>query len=174
MSLVQTEPTPNPNALKFKASQTLVGEGSVWYDIDLALKSDEFIKKLFRIAGVRFVLLQGSEITVTKYPQWPWSEISEKIKSVINTDSIYIESGETDQYCTDEICCAVRKIVQEEIRPAVQMDGGDIKFIKFKDGVAEIVMHGSCWGCPNNEATLGAIVNKLASKIPEVKQVRIV
>jgi len=171
---IQTEPTPNPNAQKFKAGKTLVGEGSVWYDIDLALKSDEYIKKLFRIAGVRYVLLQNDEVTITKYPQWPWAEINHKIKDVINSESIYIESGETDQYCTDEICCAVRKIVQEEIRPAVQMDGGDIKFVKFKEGLVEITMQGSCWGCPNNEATLGAIYNKLASRIPEVKQVRLI
>ena len=64
--------------------------------------------------------------------------------------------------------------MQEEIRPAVQLDGGDIKFLKYENGVVEIVMHGSCWGCPNNEATLGAISNMLASRIPEVKQVRIV
>jgi len=171
---IPTEPTPNPDAQKYKASTQLVGEGSVWFDIDLALKSEEFVKKLFRIAGVRYVLLQNNEVTVTKYPQWPWSEINHKIKDVIASDSIYIESGETDQYCTDEICCAVRKIIKEEVRPAVQLDGGDIKFIKFKDGVAEIVMHGSCWGCPNNEATLGAIYNKLASRIPEVKQVKII
>lgn len=172
--MIQTEPTPNPNAMKFKSHSTLVGEGSVWFDIDLALKSDEYVKKLFRVAGVRYVLLQGNEVTITKYPQWPWSEITDKIKNIIQHENIYIDSGETDQYCTDEICCAVRKIVKEEIRPAVQLDGGDIKFIKFKDGVAEIVMHGSCWGCPNNEATLGAIYNKLASRIPEVKQVRLI
>jgi len=171
---IQTEPTPNPNALKFKAVKPLVGHGSVWFDIDLAMKSNEFIKKLFRVAGVRFVLLQKDEITITKFPQWPWHEINEKIKQVIISNEIYIESGETDQFCTDEICCAVRKIIQEEIRPAVQLDGGDIKFIKFENGVAEIKMHGSCWGCPNNESTLGAITNKLATRIPEVKQVRII
>jgi NFU1 iron-sulfur cluster scaffold homolog, mitochondrial len=171
---VQTEPTPNPNALKYKANQTLVGEGSVWYDIDLALKSTDFVKHLFRIAGVRFVLLQNDEVTITKFPQWPWAEISDKVKNIIANENIYIESGETDQYCTDEICCAVRKIVQEEIRPAVQLDGGDIKFVTFDNGVVEMQMHGSCWGCTNNEDTLGAIYNKLASKIPEVKQVKIV
>lgn len=171
---IQTEPTPNPNAFKFKAGKTLVGKGSVWFDIDLALKSVEFVKKLFRVAGVRYVLLQNDEVTITKFPQWPWDEINDKVKKVISTEEIYIENGDTEQFCTDEICCAVRKIVHEEIRPAVQLDGGDIKFIKFENGVAEIKMHGSCWGCPNNESTLGAISNKLASRIPEVKQVKIV
>ena len=68
----------------------------------------------------------------------------------------------------------IRKIIKEEIRPAVQMDGGDVKFLRFDNGIVEMQMHGSCWGCPNHEATLGAVYNKLASRIPEVKQVKII
>lgn len=172
--MITTEPTPNPQATKFFATNTLVGTGSVWYDIDLAIQSNELVKKLFRVAGVRFALLQENYVTITKFPQWNWEEIKPKIKSVLDTERCYIETGDTDRYCTDEICCAVRQIIRMDIRPAVQMDGGDIKFVKYENGVVELQMHGSCWGCPNNESTLGAIYNKIASKVPEVKQVRIV
>jgi len=172
--MILTEPTPNPHALKFIGKEKLVGEGSVWYDIDLAVNSTDFIKKIFRVAGVRFALLQDNYVTITKYHQWDWNEIKNKIKQVMDNDSMYVENGETDQYCTDEICCAVRKIIKEEIRPAVQMDGGDVKFLRFDNGIVEMQMHGSCWGCPNHEATLGAVYNKLASRIPEVKQVKII
>ena len=79
---VLTEPTPNPQAMKFKFSDVLVGEGSVWYDVDLAVKSNEFVRKLFRVAGVRFALLQEDYVTVTKYPQWSWAELSKKICTV--------------------------------------------------------------------------------------------
>ena len=65
---VLTEPTPNPDALKFKFGQEVVGEGSVWYDIDLALKGNEFIKNIFRVAGVRYALLKKDELTFTKFP----------------------------------------------------------------------------------------------------------
>jgi len=70
------------------------------------------------------------------------------------------------------ICCAVRKII-ESIRPAVQLDGGDIKFVKYEDGVVLIQMQGSCWGCPNHEDTLGALTNKITEKVPEVKMVKL-
>ena len=43
--LILTEATPNPQAQKFIFSKTLVGEGSVWYDIDLAVTSNDFIKQ---------------------------------------------------------------------------------------------------------------------------------
>ena len=170
---VLTEPTPNPQALKFKFSDTLVGEGSVWYDIDLAVKGNEFVRKLFRVAGVRFALLQEDYVTVTKFPQWEWSDLTAKIRNAVQGEKVYIESGETDRMCQDEICCAVRKIMEEEIRPAVQMDGGDIKFIKYEDGVVHVKMQGSCWGCPNHEATLGALMNKFNQKVPEVKMIKL-
>ena len=95
--LILTEATPNPQAQKFIFSKTLVGEGSVWYDIDLAVTSNDFIKQLFRVAGVRFALLQETYVTVTKYPQWDWSEITPKIKSALTDKSVYIEAGETDK-----------------------------------------------------------------------------
>ena len=170
---VLTEPTPNPQAMKFKFSDVLVGEGSVWYDVDLAVKSNEFVRKLFRVAGVRFALLQEDYVTVTKYPQWSWSELSKKIKFALYNETVYIESGETDQMCEDVICCAVRKIMEEEIRPSVQLDGGDIKFIKYEDGVVYIKMQGSCWGCHNHEATLGALMNKINQKVHEVKMIKL-
>lgn len=171
--LVLTEITPNPEAIKFKFNRTVVGEGSVWYDIDLARGANDFIVNLFRIAGVRFALLQEDYVTVTKFPQWNWQEITDKIKTLVSNSTVFISQGETDKACEDPICCAVRKIMEEEIRPSVQLDGGDIKFIKYENGVAHIKMQGSCWGCPNNESTLGAVLNKIHEKVPEVKQVRL-
>ena len=168
---ILTEATPNPQAQKFIFNRQLVGEGSVWYDIDLAVDSNEFIRKLFRVAGVRYALLQENYVTVTKYPQWNWNELNPQIKSALDDETVYIETGETDKMCQDVICCAVRKII-ESIRPAVQLDGGDIKFVKYEDGVVVIQMQGSCWGCPNHEATLGALTNKITEKVPEVKMVK--
>jgi len=53
------------------------------------------------------------------------------------------------------------------------MDGGDVQFIRFKGGVVEVKMQGSCFGCPNHEDTLGALYNKLHSRIPEVRIIKL-
>jgi Fe-S cluster biogenesis protein NfuA len=169
-----TEPTPNPNALKFIFNNKIVGEGSVFYDIDIAQKSDDFIKDIFRIAGVRFILLQDNYMTITKYPQWTWNDMTMKVKELMLGTDFYIESGSVGEGCDDEICCAVGDIIAKEIQPAVNLDGGDVKFIRFKDGVVEVKMQGSCFGCPNHEATLGALYNKLHSRVPEVQIVKLV
>ena len=64
------------------------------------------------------------------------------------------------------------KILDTKIRPAVERDGGDIKFKEFKDGIVTVKLEGSCSGCPSSTMTLKqGVQNLLCHYIPEVKQV---
>jgi Fe-S cluster biogenesis protein NfuA len=52
------------------------------------------------------------------------------------------------------------------------MDGGDVVFAGFQDGVVEVVLQGSCAGCPSSTATLRfGIEARLRDAIPEVTRV---
>lgn len=42
----------------------------------------------------------------------------------------------------------------EKIRPFLQNDGGDVEFVKFKDGIVYIKMHGACMDCVNLDSTI--------------------
>ena len=67
----------------------------------------------------------------------------------------------------------IRRLLDEEVRPAVARDGGDIVFAGFRDGIVELYMQGSCSGCPSSTATLKmGIENMLRHYIPEVTEVR--
>jgi Fe-S cluster biogenesis protein NfuA len=71
-----------------------------------------------------------------------------------------------------EIVQRIQRILEEEIRPAVAMDGGDIVFAGFRDGRVELYMQGSCSGCPSSTATLKmGIEARLREAIPEVQEV---
>ena len=62
--------------------------------------------------------------------------------------------------------------VLEEIRPALQADGGDIEFIDFCDGVVMVRMTGACGSCPMSMVTLKQGVEaRLKARIPEVLSV---
>ena len=51
-------------------------------------------------------------------------------------------------------------------------DGGDIKFLNYKDGVVKVKLQGSCSGCPSSTITLKrGVQNLLQHYIPEIKQV---
>ena len=53
------------------------------------------------------------------------------------------------------------------------MDGGDIIFQSYVDGIVYLKMQGSCSGCPSSTATLKmGIENMLKHYLPEVKEVR--
>lgn len=60
----------------------------------------------------------------------------------------------------------------DKIRPQLQADGGDIKFISFEDGIVKVELQGACAGCPMSQMTLKNGVEKiLKEEIPEVKSV---
>lgn len=62
--------------------------------------------------------------------------------------------------------------VLEEIRPALQMDGGDIELVDVQDGVVKVKLTGACGGCPMSQMTLTMGVERvLKSKIPEIQKV---
>jgi Fe-S cluster biogenesis protein NfuA len=66
----------------------------------------------------------------------------------------------------------IQAILDAEIRPAVAMDGGDITFDRFENGVVYLYMQGSCSGCPSSTATLKmGIERRLKEAIPEVVEV---
>lgn len=46
------------------------------------------------------------------------------------------------------------KEVIEKIRPFLQNDGGDIQFIKFKNGIVYVKMEGACTDCINLDSTI--------------------
>ena len=65
--------------------------------------------------------------------------------------------------------------VINRIRPAVQMDGGDIELVDVVDGVVKLRLVGSCHGCPSSMMTLKAGIERaIQSEVPEIKSVEAV
>jgi Fe-S cluster biogenesis protein NfuA len=72
-----------------------------------------------------------------------------------------------------EIVSLIKELLEERVRPAVAMDGGDIIYHSFIDGVVFVKLQGSCSGCPSSLITLKqGIENMLKYYIPEVKEVQ--
>ncbi|MFH1834802.1 MAG: NifU family protein [Methanobacteriota archaeon] len=62
--------------------------------------------------------------------------------------------------------------VLEDIRPALQADGGDVELVGVEDGVVKVRLKGACAGCPMSQMTLKmGIEKKLKDEIPEVERV---
>jgi Fe-S cluster biogenesis protein NfuA len=66
----------------------------------------------------------------------------------------------------------IGRILDEEIRPAVVRDGGDVALLAFRDGVLELELRGSCAGCPNAARTLAQLIEaRLREAVPELERV---
>lgn len=60
----------------------------------------------------------------------------------------------------------------EALRPALQMDGGDVELVEVRDGDVYVRLKGSCIGCPISALTLKAgLEMNLKRAIPEVNAV---
>lgn len=63
--------------------------------------------------------------------------------------------------------------VLDQVRPALQRDGGDVKLIDVVDGVVQVELQGACKGCPMSQMTLAFGIGRvLKDKIPEIVDVQ--
>lgn len=63
----------------------------------------------------------------------------------------------------------------DEIRPALQADGGDVELVEVKDGIVKVRLKGACGGCPMSSMTLSMGVERAIKRaVPEVKKVEAV
>ena len=73
---------------------------------------------------------------------------------------------------TDDLKDRVAKVIEEEVRPALQMDGGDIELVAVADGVVTVRLQGACRGCPAARMTLARGVEaRIKEKIPEIDHI---
>lgn len=71
-----------------------------------------------------------------------------------------------------KLTARINKIL-DEIRPGLQMDGGDVELKSYKDGIVELKIKGACHGCSMAHLTFGqGVAELIKQKIPAVKQVK--
>jgi Fe-S cluster biogenesis protein NfuA len=134
--------------------------------------------RLFEIDGVVGAFFAANFATVTKRADVEWTGIAQAIvdaiKAVVGAEESALgpEFVPTDAGDADGVVAKIRKLLDDEIRPAVAMDGGDIVFAAFRNGMVEVYMQGACSGCPSSTATLKqGIEARLRQEIPEVEGV---
>jgi NFU1 iron-sulfur cluster scaffold homolog, mitochondrial len=174
---VQTEVTPNPNALKFLPGKKVSNSGPY----EITKKDDinnDLVRNILSINGVEGVFLGEDFISVNKNNVNKWEDIKHIVISFINdfysNGAEFVIDENLIESITDlnEIEQKIVKILDEKIRPAVARDGGDIKFKEFKDGIVKVQLQGSCSGCPSSTMTLKqGVQNLLCHYLPEVKEV---
>lgn len=179
---IQLEWTPNPNTLKYVVDVNLLPAGAVNFTTrEQTEQRSPLAMKLFDVKGVAGVMVGTHFVTVTKGEDGEWDELNDGVMETLDT---HLSAGEpavigevvpvrsTGTAELSEVEKKIQQILDDEIRPAVANDGGDITLDRFEGGIAYLRMQGSCAGCPSSTMTLKmGIESRLRELIPEVTEV---
>jgi len=197
---IQTENTPNADALKFLPNHPILPPGLSSPFLEyLNPRStlapphpSPLAAQLMNIDGVTSVFYGADFITVTKAADANWAHVKPEIFSLITeavTSGAQIvnitenksgasgqEGGEEDSLAynenDDEVVGMIKELLETRIRPAIQEDGGDIEFRGFEGGNVLLKLRGACRTCDSSTVTLkNGIEGMLMHYIEEVKQV---
>ena len=186
---ITTEQTPNPNTLKFGVGKEVRGDQTpLFFKKDTAgnpKAKAPIVEALFQIDDIESVFFGSDFITIGKNDNTEWWIVKPDILGTImdHSKEPYVTEVETVESRIDavldeeqsEVHDKIKQLLDEKVRPAVAMDGGDIIFHSFQQGTVYLEMHGSCAGCPSSTATLKkGIESMMKHYIPEVHTVEAV
>ncbi len=179
---MHAERTPNPNSIKWVLGQRVIAEpdgvSSATFSGAVEAGISPLAAAILAIEGVESVLLGPAFVTVTKAEGAEWTELAAPIVAEIKAWAAQgssalgpdFEPPETQP--DDEVVGRIREILDRDVRPYVESDGGEVAFAGFHDGVVEVVLRGACAGCPSSSITLKmGIEARLKEEIPEVESV---
>ena len=176
---MHAERTPNPNSIKWVLSERVVEDvPSAHFSSAPSAEESPLAAALFETAGVEGIFLGPNFITVTKREDLEWTDLAQPVVEAIkgwagSGASALGPAYELPETGTDdEVVAKIRRILEEDIRPYVAQDGGEITFAGFRDGVVEVYLQGACSGCPSSTVTLKlGIEARMKEEIPEVSSV---
>lgn len=188
--MLYTEQTPNPESLKFVTNRMLYRGTADFKDEALARDWSALASGLFDQPYVKSVYITNNFVTITKEFNYEWADIMLRLKDFIKK---HIEDGgeiikegfaeEMERMQADhvaeqfsgedgETALRIKELIDTYVKPAVEMDGGNIEFKAYDKGTVYVTMQGSCSGCPSSTVTLKAgIEGMLKRMVPEVQEV---
>jgi Fe-S cluster biogenesis protein NfuA len=182
---IYTEMTPNPETMKFVANKLLYpGKIIDFPDVESAKPSPLAIE-LFGFPFIKSVFIASNFVTLTKTADTDWDDVIPAIrqflkeyleegKPVINEDEVVVvkSEGNTIDADDDDVVKRIKELLENYVKPAVEMDGGAIQFKSYNEGIVNLMLQGSCSGCPSSMITLKAGIESMMKRmIPEVKEV---
>ncbi len=188
---IYAESTPNPGVMKFVANRMLIEADSVEFKNIEEAKASPLATKLFHFPFVKEVFISGNYVSVAKFDVIDWEDVTLEVREFIREhvadgNPILTETFIKEQTTSDEINLPeigkptvsvkpeelgeieqrIVDILEEYIRPAVEEDGGNIKFKSYNDeGVVTVILQGACSGCPSSTLTLKQGIETLLQKM---------
>jgi len=186
---VYAESTPNPAVLKFVANKRLIEADNAEFKNIEEAKPSPLATQLFHYPFIKEVFISSNYVALTKYDIVEWEDITLEIremirdylaegKEIINTPTEPKESGNASQSVTNnthpeeksqadwtDIDLKISSLLDEYVKPAVEQDGGNIKFLNYDEGIVKVLLQGACSGCPSSTMTLKQGIETLLNQM---------
>lgn len=185
----KTYPTPNANALKFVSPERAISplENSTFeFSSSLQAVHLPLALRLFKLPGVRSVMIGHDFLTVNKLDHVNWANLrpevielldqflTKKEEPVLTKELLEQNDSLAASEDDSEVVAMIKELIDTRIRPAIQDDGGDIEYKAFDEqtGTVFLKLQGACKSCSSSEDTLkSGIESMLMHYIEEVKDV---
>lgn len=180
---IQTEPTPNPETLKFLPGREIAPDQPREFATPEEAEGSRLARELFAVEGVIRVFAGLDFVSVTKAEGVEWIHIRPSVLGAITDvlesgEPLFEAAGKPGHATSDHpIVKEIVEILDTRVRPNVAQDGGDITFHAFDEETGRVYLHmrGACAGCPSSTMTLKmGIENLLRHYVPEVTGVEAV
>jgi Fe-S cluster biogenesis protein NfuA len=184
---IYTEMTPNPETMKFVANKLLYPGKSIDFQDETTASPSPLAMELFTFPFIKSVFIASNFVTLTKTNETEnWQDVIPSIKQflkeylqegkpIVNEDQVATRKTEsTNEVSADDgdVVKRIKELLENYVKPAVEMDGGAIQFKSYEDGRVNLMLQGSCSGCPSSMITLKAGIEGMMKRmIPEVKEV---
>ena len=184
---IYTEMTPNPETMKFVANKLLYPGKSVDFKNEESATASPLAMQLFTFPFIKSVFIASNFVTLTKTDDTEdWQDVIPSVKQflkeyleegneIINEEELAARKTESTNeiHINDgDVVKRIKELLENYVKPAVEMDGGAIQFLSYENGTVNLMMQGSCSGCPSSMITLKAGIEGMMKRmIPEVKEV---
>lgn len=185
--LIYTEQTPNQEVLKFVTNRKFYDGAADFSDREVTLEWSPFAEALYELPYIKSVYINNNFVSLEKEFNYNWRDImliiKDFIKAYLSSGEIIVKEGYAEMIAAerakrraegndDEIVERIHQIIDQHIRPGIEMDGGNIEFIAYEDGILTVSLLGACRTCSSATVTLTAGVERIIkSMVPEVSEV---
>jgi NFU1 iron-sulfur cluster scaffold homolog, mitochondrial len=186
--IAEIEFTPNPNARKFILREPLTFGVSKSFENAEQANGDTLAGALFAIPHVTNVFYVDYWITVTQDGRAHWPELlrqlavpirdapsaQETSKELINQTFERPDGAPAVEEEEDEKLAAIRQLLDDQVRPYLQGDGGDLHVLGLEGNVLKVHYQGACGSCPSSiSGTLAGIEGLVRQIDPELEVVAV-
>ena len=151
---IYTEMTPNPETMKFVANKLLYPGKSIDFPDQASAKPSPLAQELFSFPFIKAVFIASNFVTLTKTSETEdWQDMIPTVKQflkdyleegkmVVNEEEVVkMKSESSNEISADDndVVKRIKELLENYVKPAVEMDGGAIQFKSFEDGKVNLM-----------------------------------